>query len=109
MCGSISVAPGRSRVWGAYMAMQGVDVTFVDRWSEHLCTIREHRLIIGRMRGRRQLTVRALLTDELREPIDLAFVAVKSQHTVGTLAAMRPYLTPTATAVSLQNGFNAVT
>lgn len=92
---------------GAYMAMSGEDVTFVDQWGEHVTALREHGLRIDGVRGPHHLDVRALRSDELDEPIDLAFVAVKSHHTESAGRLIQPLLTREATVVSLQNGFNA--
>lgn len=92
---------------GAYMVLNGEDVTFVDQWREHVDAMMQHGLSINGIRGPMHLDVRALLPDELHEPIDLAFIAVKSQHTDDALGQIIPHLTETARVVSLQNGFNA--
>lgn len=92
---------------GAYMAMNGEEVTFVDQWAEHVEAINRHGLVIDGIRGRHQLSIRALRPDQLAEPLDLVFLGVKSQHTEAAMAGIMPHLTSTATVVSLQNGFNA--
>jgi ketopantoate reductase len=92
---------------GAYMAMNGEDVTFVDRWAEHVESINRHGLVIDGIRGQHHVSVHALTPTQLAEPLELVFIGVKSQHTEAAMAGIMPYLTPTATVVSLQNGFNA--
>lgn len=92
---------------GAYMAMNGEDVTFIDQWSEHVAAVREHGLLIDGIRGRHVVPLRAITPDEVDEPISLVFVGVKSQHTEAAIRSIMPYLTDDATVVSLQNGFNA--
>lgn len=92
---------------GAYMAMNGEDVTFVDQWGEHVAAINRDGLTIDGIRGRHHVAIRALRPDQLDEPLDLVFLGVKSQHTAAAMASILPHLTPTATVVSLQNGFNA--
>lgn len=92
---------------GAYMAMNGEDVTFVDQWREHVQAIREHGLIIDGIRGRHVAPVRALTPDELDEPMTMVFLGVKSQHTEDAIRSIMPHLTDQAVVVSLQNGFNA--
>jgi 2-dehydropantoate 2-reductase len=57
--------------------------------------------------GPHHLAVRALHPDELDERVELAFVAVKSHHTDDAVRVIAPHLTPDATVVALQNGFNA--
>ena len=92
---------------GAWMAMHGEDVTFVDAWPEHVEAMKASGLHIDGILGAHHLTVRALHPDELDEPVELAFVAVKSHHTDAAIDGIAPHLTPTSTVVSLQNGFNA--
>lgn len=92
---------------GAWMLKHGEDVTFVDAWGEHVEAMRFNGLRIDGILGPHQLDVRALRPDELDEPIELAFIAVKSHHTEDAVRAIVPHLTPDATVVSLQNGFNA--
>lgn len=92
---------------GAYMAMNGEDVTFVDQWDDHVAAMNRDGLVIDGIRGRHHLAVRALTPDQLAEPLELVFLGVKSQHTAAAMASILPHLSPTATVVSLQNGFNA--
>jgi 2-dehydropantoate 2-reductase len=92
---------------GAYMALNGEDVTFIDQWREHVDAMKQHGLSINGIRGPMHLDVRAILPEELDEPIELAFIAVKSQHTDAAIQQIIPYLTDDARVVSLQNGFNA--
>jgi 2-dehydropantoate 2-reductase len=91
---------------GAYMALSGEDVTFVDRWREHVLAMREDGLHLAGVRGEARIPVRALSPDDLDEPLELVFLAVKSQHTEEAVGAIAPHLTSTATVVSLQNGMN---
>lgn len=92
---------------GAWMVKHGEDVTFVDAWSEHVDAMRANGLRVDGILGPHHFEVRALRPDELDEPVELAFVAVKSHHTDDAVRAIAPHLTPDATVVSLQNGFNA--
>src|SRR6185312_946793 len=92
---------------GAYMVMNGEDVTFVDQWREHVDAMQQSGISIDGIRGPMHVDVRAVHADELDEPIDLAFVAVKSHHTDDAIRLIQPHLTESAKVVSLQNGFNA--
>ncbi|HEX3724083.1 MAG TPA: 2-dehydropantoate 2-reductase N-terminal domain-containing protein, partial [Nitrolancea sp.] len=76
-------------------------------WREHVDAMQQNGLSIDGIRGPMHLDVRALHSEELDEPIDLAFVAVKSHHTDDAIDLIQPHLTANATVVSLQNGFNA--
>jgi 2-dehydropantoate 2-reductase len=92
---------------GAWIAKHGEDVTFVDAWREHVDAMCTHGLRIDGILGPHQLAVRALHPEELDEPVELAFIATKSHHTDSAVRVVAPHLTPDATVVSLQNGFNA--
>ncbi len=91
---------------GFHMAEVGENVTFVDRWSEHVRAMREHGLRITGLRGERTIPVRAMLPEELDEPLELVFLACKSQHTEEAVRGIMPHLTPDSVVVSLQNGMN---
>jgi len=92
---------------GAWMLKHGEDVTFIDAWREHVDTMKADGLRIDGILGQHQLDVRALHPDELDEPVEMAFIAVKSHHTDDAVRLIAPHLTADATVVSLQNGFNA--
>jgi 2-dehydropantoate 2-reductase len=92
---------------GAWMHKHGEDVTFVDAWRDHVDAMKTNGLQIDGILGPHHLDVRALHPDELNEPVELAFVATKSHHTDAAIRLIQPHLTPDATVVSLQNGFNA--
>ncbi len=92
---------------GAWMHKQGEDVTFVDAWRDHVDAMQTNGLHVDGILGPHQFDVRALHPEELNEPIELAFVATKSHHTDDAVRLIQPHLTPDATVVSLQNGFNA--
>ena len=91
---------------GWHMAMNGEDVTFVDQWPAHVQAMRERGLRITGLRGDHTLPVRALLPEEIDEPLELVFLACKSQHTDAAVRGIMPHLTPDSVVVSLQNGMN---
>lgn len=92
---------------GAFMLLANRDVTFVDQWPEHIDAINDLGLTIDGIKGRSVLPARAIHIDDLNEEIDVAFVAVKSQHTEEAIRKLQPNLGPNSIVVSLQNGFNA--
>ena len=98
---------------GAHMAKAGVDVTLVDGWPEHVEAMRREGLSVQGMNGAGsvQAAVRALHIGEMQQlvreqPIDVAFIAVKSYDTRWATELVLPYLAPTGCLVSLQNGIN---
>jgi 2-dehydropantoate 2-reductase len=94
-------------ITGAYMARNGVDVTLVEQSDEHLDAIRRDGLQID---GIDTFTVRppVLRPHELRGPVELVIVAVKTQHTASALDLVEPHLTPESIVVPLQNGISAL-
>jgi len=94
---------------GTYLSHAGYDVTLTDRWAEHVEALRTRGLDTDGVRGVRHFKVKACLTTELTEPLDMLFLGVKSQHTVEAMDSVKHLLTPETTVVSLQNGFNVGT
>jgi 2-dehydropantoate 2-reductase len=90
---------------GAYLAQAGEDVLLVDKVAEHVNAINRHGLKIT---GAADFTVpvRACRSEELRGPLGLTFLAVKSQDTDAALDVLAPLVGPDTVVVSLQNGMN---
>jgi len=80
-------------------------VRFVDRMAEHVEAMNRQGL---RITGAAEFTVpaRACLPAELRGPLGLTFLAVKSQDTDTALDVLAPLAGPETVLVSLQNGMN---
>jgi len=90
---------------GAHLAKGGEDVLLVDQIAEHVAAINRSGL---RISGAADFTVRvpACRGDELRGPLGLTFLAVKSQDTEAALDVIAPLAAPDTVVVSLQNGMN---
>jgi 2-dehydropantoate 2-reductase len=90
---------------GACLARAGEDVLLVDRAVEHVAAMNQQGL---RITGAEEFTVsvRACLPVDLRGPLGLTFLAVKSQDTDAALDVLAPQAGPDAVLVSLQNGVN---
>jgi 2-dehydropantoate 2-reductase len=88
---------------GAFLARAGHQVTLVDANARHVAAIRAGGL---RVTGVAEFTARvpALEPDELREPLDVVLLAVKSRHTADALRVIAPLLREDGCVVSLQNG-----
>jgi len=87
------------------MAKSGVDVTFVDVNHDHMQAIRTAGLVINGARGQHRVPAQKAVTpDELNEPLECVFLAVKSQHTTAALKPVTSLLRPDGFVVSLQNG-----
>lgn len=94
---------------GTYLSHAGYDVTLTDKWEKHVEALRYRGLDTDGVRGARHFKVKACLTRELTELLDMLFIGVKSQHTGEAMDSIRHLLTPETAVVSLQNGFNVET
>ena len=101
---------------GAHMVQAGEDVTFIDPWPAHVEHMRANGLRVTHATKEPELTVpvRALhVTDAQQlakeQPIDIAFVCMKSYDTAWAAMLIRQYLAPSGYVVSLQNCMNEAT
>jgi 2-dehydropantoate 2-reductase len=97
---------------GAHMTRAGEDVTLIDGWAEHVQKLRADGMTVTGMEGESfNIPVRALHISDVpqlirEEPIDIAFIAVKSYDTAWAAQLILPYLAPDGILVSLQNSLN---
>ncbi len=98
---------------GGHMTRAGHDVTLIDAWPEHVEYMREHGLQLSGMtpEEKHSVKVNALhITDVQRfckeQPVDIAFICVKSYDTEWATHLIKPYLAPDGYVVSLQNCIN---
>ncbi len=98
---------------GGYLTKNGERITFVDPWPEHVETMRRDGLTLRGLSAPENFNVKvkALHITELQnaikdQPFDLAFVSMKSYDTVWATEMIKPYLSPDAFVVSLQNSIN---
>ncbi|HSV19377.1 MAG TPA: ketopantoate reductase family protein [Casimicrobiaceae bacterium] len=92
-------------VVGAFMARAGEDVLFVDKAVEHVHAMNARGLRISGSRTL-EIAVRAVIPGDLKAPLGLVFLAVKSQDTEAALDTIAPLAGPDTVVVSLQNGMN---
>lgn len=91
--------------FGAYMVRAGEDVLFVDRMAEHVDAINAKGIRISGF-DQMQVAAKACRPEQLRGPLGIVFLAVKSQDTPGALDVIEPLSGPDTVVVSLQNGVN---
>jgi 2-dehydropantoate 2-reductase len=99
---------------GGYLAHTGHDVTLIDGWPENIEAIRQRGLELDGVTPEEQFTVTKAKTMHLTEvqqlakqqPIDIAFVSVKSYDTEWATLMIRQYLASDGYIVSLQNCLN---
>src|SRR5882724_11577667 len=101
---------------GGTLAHRGQDVTLIDPWPEHVETIRARGLELDGVTPEEKFVVKNAKTLHLtqvqslaRQPVEIAMVAMKSYDTAWATALIKPYLSPEACVVSLQNCMNEET
>lgn len=91
---------------GAYLDEAGYEVTLVDVVPEHVRAIRERGLRITGVRGDKVFHPPAVLTEELKAPLESTFLCVKGHFTESAMDQIEPLLAPDGYVLSLQNGLN---
>jgi 2-dehydropantoate 2-reductase len=98
---------------GAGLTACGHDVTLIDPWPEHVEAMRANGLHLYGMTEpeNRVVRVNAMHLTEVQQlakqqPIDIAFIAVKSYDTIWATMMIRQYLAPGGFVVSSQNCIN---
>jgi 2-dehydropantoate 2-reductase len=90
---------------GAGMANAGEEVLFVDKAADHVAAMNATGLRISGAKTL-QIPAKAVLPKDLKGPLGLVFLAVKSQDTGAALDTIAPLAGPETVVVSLQNGMN---
>jgi len=83
-------------------------VTLVDTWAEAVHTIRERGIVYEDAQGTLCVRVDAQFPEADFDPVDLAFVLVKSWQTPWVARVLPKFLNPGGFALSLQNGLGNV-
>jgi 2-dehydropantoate 2-reductase len=94
---------------GAFLTRKGEDTTFIDPWPEHVEKMRTVGLRASGSQGDFTVPVKAMHLTEVqavREPFDIAFIAVKSYDTEWATHFIKRYLKPAGYVVSSQNCMN---
>lgn len=98
---------------GGLLAHNGLDVTLIEPWPEHVEFIRKNGLQLHGMTPaeRYSVKVKTMHVSDVQSlgkerPIDIALISVKSYDTEWATALIRPYLAPGGYVVSMQNCIN---
>ena len=94
---------------GAFLTREGEDITFIDQWPEHVEMMKSVGLRASGSQGDFTVPAKALHLTEaqnIQEPFDIAFIAVKSYDTEWATHFIKRYLKPTGHVVSSQNCMN---
>lgn len=91
----------------AWISRAGGEILYVDAAAEHVQAMNEKGLTIRSPReGDFTVPVKAVHIDQLEGPLEVVFLAVKTQHTRAAMAKIGPLLEKEGYVVSLQNGLN---
>jgi 2-dehydropantoate 2-reductase len=93
----------------AYLAQEGHEITVIDPWFAHMVAIQKRGLHVTDPEGEFTVNMRALHVDQVKDvgmPIDILFLAVKSQDTEWSTRYLAPYLSTEGLIVSAQNSLN---
>lgn len=94
----------------AWISRAGGEILYVDVVKEHVDAMNQKGLrIVDPKDGDFQVKVTACLLDELKEPLEVVFLATKTQHTRDAMKVIAPLLREDGYVVSLQNGINEYT
>ncbi|HEY51430.1 MAG TPA: 2-dehydropantoate 2-reductase [Dehalococcoidia bacterium] len=94
---------------GAYLIRDGHDVILIDQWAAHIEKMRRDGLKVTDLNGEFTVPAKALhLSDvcNLKEPLDIVYLSVKSYDTLWSTYLIEPYLKPTGFIISAQNALN---
>lgn len=91
----------------AWLSRAGVEILYVDAVREHVDAMNRNGLTIRDPRGGDfTVPVKATHIDDLHEPLEVVFLATKTQHTRSAMEKIAPLLQEDGYVVSLQNGIN---
>jgi 2-dehydropantoate 2-reductase len=94
---------------GAFLSLEGYAPTLIDPWPEHVEAMKARGLTVLGSQGPFTVPVKALHLTEVQnvaEPFDIAFIAMKSYDTEWATMFIKRYLAPTGFVVCSQNGMN---
>lgn len=98
---------------GGHLAKNGYDVTLIDFWHANVEAIRRDGIQLSGMTPDEECTIRvpALHLHEVQsisrqQPVDIAFISLKSYDTAWATTLISPHLGPSGYVVSLQNCVN---
>jgi 2-dehydropantoate 2-reductase len=94
---------------GAFLSREGYEPTLIDPWPEHVEAMKANGLTVLGSQGPFTVPVKALHLTEVQnvaEPFDIAFIAMKSYDTEWATMFIKRYLAPSGFVVCSQNGIN---
>ncbi|WP_077706665.1 2-dehydropantoate 2-reductase [Virgibacillus dokdonensis] len=90
--------------FGYMLYEAGNDVILIDKWKEHIDSIRENGLIVQDGNNRKIVNIPIFYPHEVAEEVDLVFVFTKSMGLQDMLEDIKPILGENTSVISLLNG-----
>ncbi|TCK04777.1 ketopantoate reductase family protein [Marinobacterium mangrovicola] len=90
--------------FGGMLIDAGQRVSLIDVNPAQIETINQRGLILETDDGRRELSAKAALAQDVTEAADLVILLTKTLHTEAAMASISHLLTPSSVILSLQNG-----
>jgi len=91
-------------LFGGLLAENGLEVTLIDVWKEHVDAIKSKGLKMVGFGGDRYIKVRASDNPAELLPVDVVFVQCKAASTVEAIKNARPIIDENTVVISFQNG-----
>jgi 2-dehydropantoate 2-reductase len=94
---------------GAFLSREGHDVTLIDMWAPHVDAMNENGIRVSGTQGDFTVPVKAVHMTEaqkIKDPFDIAFLAVKSYDTEWATHFINRFVSLTGVVVSAQNCMN---
>ena len=91
-------------LFGGLLRQGGLNVTLIDRWSEHVNAINQRGLAMTGHGGERSIAITATTDAASVGPVDVVIVQTKAMHTIEAVQAARGLFGPDTVAISFQNG-----
>lgn len=92
-------------ICGAYLTKAGREITLVEPYTEHRERIKNGVFIDG-ARGEITVPLNAVVWEELKGPLGLVLLAVKTTRTSKALEVLKPFVGPDTLIVTLMNGIS---
>ncbi|WP_028603067.1 ketopantoate reductase family protein [Ottowia thiooxydans] len=93
-------------VYAGLLASAGNELQVIDRWQEHVQTIRDQGLRVEGASGDRTVRM-AAATEVPHEPMDLVIIATKASQTAQAARDARAMLAPHTVVLTIQNGLGS--
>lgn len=101
---AVAGAGAMGSLFGGLLAEQGLDVTLIDVWKDHINEINSNGLKMVGYGGDRHIKVRATDNPSEMLPVDAILVQCKASNTADAIKNAKPIIHKDTVVISFQNG-----